>query len=173
MSTKFIKETPGASGVDYPVRFADNAGVCVDTSDGYKVKYNANGTVAVLADSLNGQKTTAAVTNGYAAGAGGAVTQTGSASGTVVLAKPCGQITTFNLTGAAAAEDEFICTNSLVKATDVVTVNVGSYTGTGTPVAYVKSVGSGTFSVGITNLSASALGGAAVLNYAVTAAVNA
>ena len=58
---------------------------------------------------------------GFAAGAGGAVTQTVSRSTGVTLNKICGAITLFSAAGVGTATT-FTVTNSLVAATDVVVV---------------------------------------------------
>lgn len=103
---------------------------------------------------------------GFATGAGGAVTQETSASTTVVLSKPTGQITTVALTTAGAAEEEFTVTNTLVAATDIVVVGT-TYAGQGTPAVTVKGITAGSFKIVITNLSASALNAAVVINFAI------
>ena len=62
--------------------------------------------------------------NGYATGAGGAVTQLTSKTTTVVLSKACGQITMI-ATGDIAADTtvSFTLTNTLIAATDVLVLN--------------------------------------------------
>lgn len=108
---------------------------------------------------------------GYQTGAGGAVTQITSASTGVTLSKPCGQITTVALTTAAAAEEEFTVTNTLVAATDVVVVGT-TYAGAGTPIVAVKGVAAGSFKIVITNVHASnALNAVLVVNFAVIKSV--
>lgn len=64
--------------------------------------------------------------NGYATGAGGAVTQATNRNTTVTLNKPCGQITMFTAAGSTAAWDSFQLTNSCIGATDNVVVNLVS-----------------------------------------------
>jgi hypothetical protein len=115
-----------------------------------------------------GLKSTSATDGvGYAAGAGGAVTQITSSSTGVTLNKVTGQITTVALTTAAAAEEVFTVTNSTVAATDVVVLTT-TYAGAGTPLVYCKKVAAGSFDVAITNLHASsALDALMVLNFAV------
>lgn len=118
-----------------------------------------------------GQHAGSAVGLGYVTGAGGAVTQASSASTGVTLSKPCGQITTVALTTAAAAEEVFTVTNTLVEATDVIAVAT-TYAGAGTPLVGVKKVVSGAFDITITNLHASAaLDAAVVINFALIKAV--
>jgi hypothetical protein len=108
---------------------------------------------------------------GYATGAGGAVTQATNASTGVELNKPCGQITTVALTTAAAAEERFTVTNSLVVATDVIALST-TYNGAGTPMLSVVKVTAGAFDVVITNVhAANALDALMVINFAVIKAV--
>ncbi len=104
---------------------------------------------------------------GYAAGAGGAVTQTANKSNGVTLNKLCGQITMNGAALAAAAEVSFVVTNSLVASTDVVLVCIQSV---GTPGAYFVAVGAvsnGSFAITVGNASAGSLSQAIVLNFVV------
>ena len=104
---------------------------------------------------------------GYHTGAGGAVTQITDASTGVTLSKPCGQITTVALTTAAAAEEAFVVTNTLVDATDVVAVST-TYAGAGTPVVFITNVGAGVFTINISNVhAANALNAVLIINFAV------
>jgi len=111
--------------------------------------------------------TSATAPIGYATGAGGAVTQITTASTGVTLSKPTGQITTVALTTAAAAEEAFEVTNTLVDANDVIVVNT-TYAGGGKPIVFVTNVGAGVFTINISNVHASAaLDAALVVNFAV------
>lgn len=129
-----------------------------------------NGTTVYTEDaSFSGQILQISPTKllGYGAGAGGAVTQITSITTGVTLSKPCGQITTVASTLAAAAEAEFVVTNTLVSASDVIVVST-TYDGGGTPIIYVRKVAAGAFTVGITNVHASAaLDAVVVINFAV------
>ena len=131
-------------------------------------------TVSTLATLLGTIGHTSPTTGiGYATGAGGTVTQGTSAATGVELNKPCGQIVTVALTTAAAAEEEFTVTNSLVDANDVVVLST-TYAGAGTPILSVKGVTAGSFKVVISNVHASnALNAAMTLNFAVTKSVTA
>lgn len=113
----------------------------------------------------------ATAAGGYATGAGGAVTQiTNSATG-VTLSKPCGQITTVALTTAAAAEERFTVTNTLVAATDVIALST-TYNGAGTPMLSVANVAAGSFDIVISNVhAANALNALMVINFAIIKAV--
>lgn len=107
---------------------------------------------------------------GYGTGAGGAVTQITTSATTVVLNKVCGQITTVALTTAGAAEEAFTVTNSTVDANDVVVLST-TYAGAGAPLVYCKAVAAGSFDIGITNLSASALNALMLINFTVIKSV--
>lgn len=109
---------------------------------------------------------------GYGAGAGGAVTQTGSVTTGVTLNTPTGRITTVALTLAAGALAEFTLTNSRLTATDVVKFST-TYTGAGSPFVYARAMANGSCVVCIKNMHASAaLNAAAVINFAVIRAIN-
>lgn len=110
---------------------------------------------------------------GYATGAGGAVTQATSITTGVTLNTVCGTITTFAAGAIAGAEDgPFTVTNSAVAATDVISVSIKSYAGTGTPLVYVSATAAGSFDITITNLhAANALTAAIVINFFVNKSV--
>ncbi len=114
---------------------------------------------------------TCAIPKGHVTGSGGVVTQITSSSTGVTLNKPTGQITTVALTTAAAAEEVFTVSNSLVAATDV-PVLATTYAGAGTPALSVKNVVAGAFDIVITNLHASAaLNAAMTINFSLIKAV--
>jgi hypothetical protein len=103
---------------------------------------------------------------GYTTGVGGAVTQATSKSTGVTLNKACGQITMNAAALAAGAKVSFVVTNSLVAATDILSVNVVSG---GTANAYraaVTAVGAGTFTVTVENITAGSLSEAPVIGFA-------
>lgn len=116
---------------------------------------------------------------GYGSGSGGTVTQSSAGSGLlngVTLNKPSGQITTATLTGGAnliipfGNEVQFTVTNSFVSSADVILPSVQTqFTTVNSQVqAYVISVASGSFVLGLTNVgTADAVAGAAVINFAV------
>lgn len=110
---------------------------------------------------------------GYATGAGVAVTQSTSITTDVDGANGMsGTVTTVSATLAAGAEATFAVNNSSVAANDVVIVNIKSTASAGTPVAFVTAVDTGTFSVTLSNLHASAaLDNTIVLSFAVIKAV--
>ena len=156
------------------------APIYVDSDDNkLKIIPAGSGTTEVtVLDSANPVQTTGAVLStsatagsGYATGAGGAVTQITSAATGVTLSKPTGQITTVALTTAATAEEEFVVTNTLVAATDVIALST-TYAGAGTPMLSVRAVGSGVFTITITNVHATlALNAVMVINFAIIKSV--
>ena len=147
-----------------------------NTSDAAKPVSTATQTALNLKANTAAPALTGAVTTtgsyGYAATAGGTVTQATNKTTGVTLNKICGQITMSGAALAAAAEVNFVVTNNTVSATDVVIVNMQSV---GTANAYLVSVGSvsnGSFSITVSNASAGSLSQAIVLNFAVIKSVN-
>jgi hypothetical protein len=93
-------------------------------------------------------------------------TQITSASTGVEVNAKAGKITTVALTTAAGAEEVFEVTNSEVVATDVIALST-TYAGGGTPILSVKGVGTGVFSIVISNVGAAALDALMVINFRV------
>jgi hypothetical protein len=104
---------------------------------------------------------------GYAAGAGGSVTQLTSKSTAVTLNKPAGQITMNGAALAAGAEVWFVVNNSAVAAGDVPVVAIQSVGTAGSYQVGVGAVAAGQFTVVLTNLSGGSLSQALVLNFVV------
>lgn len=103
---------------------------------------------------------------GYATSSGGTVTQATSKSTAVTLNKPCGQIT---MNGAALAANTtvvFALNNSSIAVGDVVAVNI-SFGAGDNYLAWCFSVGAGTCSIALRNISAGSRSEAVVLNFAV------
>lgn len=109
---------------------------------------------------------------GYGTGAGSTVTQATNASTAVTINAVCGQITTVALTTAGAAEEAFTVNNTTVDANDVVVVST-TYAGAGKPIVFVTNQAAGSFVMNITNVSASSLDAACVINFAVIKSVTA
>lgn len=101
---------------------------------------------------------------GYGTGSGGTVTQATSKATAVTLSKATGQITMNNAALAAGASVEFTVTNSLVTTSDVVGVNVVSYS---SYIAQCKYVSSGSFVVRVTNTSGGSLSEPLILNFSI------
>ena len=103
---------------------------------------------------------------GYAAGAQGTVTQATSKSTGVTLNTSAGQITMNAASLGATTNVTFTLTNSLLSAKDVLILNVTN----GTSAAYncwVSSMGAGSATITLRNISASPLAEAVVINYAI------
>ena len=103
---------------------------------------------------------------GYAAGAGGTVTQATNKATGVTLSKTCGQITMNNAALAAATIVSFVLTNTCIAATDVLALNhvsggtVGSYT-------LNAQCAAGSATINIRNNTAGSLSEAIVIAFAV------
>jgi hypothetical protein len=100
---------------------------------------------------------------GYAAGAGGTVTQGTSRTTGVTLSKRSGAITLFTAAGTSAYTS-FTVTNTLVSATDVIIVNQKS--GTNVYNAFVTAVAAGSFRITFNAVSGTA-SDAPVFNFVV------
>ena len=102
---------------------------------------------------------------GYAAGAGGTVTQATSKSTGVTLNKLSGQITLNAAALTANTGVSFTLTNSQIAATDVLVLNHASG---GTAGAYVLNAqcGAGSAVISVRNVTAGALSEAIVLRFA-------
>ena len=109
------------------------------------------------------------VTNKLFLGSFGQVTQASSISTGVTLNTKRGEITTVDPTLAAAAEAEFVVTNSECHRGDVVVISVASGPADNEHVlAFVTTVAEGSFSIALTNLAASnQADGAMVINFAI------
>jgi len=109
------------------------------------------------------------VSNKLALGSYGSVTQITSITTGVTLNTKRGAITTFDPALAAAAEQEFVVTNSECHAGDVVVVAVASGPSDNEHVmAFVSAVSEGSFSIVISNLAAAnQADGAMVINFAI------
>lgn len=108
---------------------------------------------------------------GYAAGAGGVVTQATSKAAAVTLNKLSGQITMNATALAAGAIVSFVFTNSVLAATDIIVVN---HVATGTFGSYLinaRATGAGAGSISVRNTSAASLSEAIVIGFVVIKAV--
>jgi hypothetical protein len=103
---------------------------------------------------------------GYATVAQGAVTQATSKATAVTLNKSAGQITMNAASLAATTNVTFTLTNNLLSGKDVLILNVTN----GTSAAYncwVSSMGAGSATITLRNISASPLAEAVVINFAI------
>ena len=103
---------------------------------------------------------------GYASGAQGAVTQATSKSTGVTLNKSSGQITMDAASLAATTNVTFTLTNSALSAKDVLILNVTNGT-SGAYNCWVSSMGAGTATITLRNISGGSLSEAVVLNFAI------
>lgn len=131
--------------------------------------FGVNGTERARLDNLGNLIVTSSGGLGYGTGSGGAVTQTGSRTSTVVLNKTNGAITLVSAAGSSTWQT-FTVTNSTVAATDVISVCQKS--GTDLYQVIVTNVAAGSFKV-----SFATTGGTTteqpVFNFAVIKAVTA
>lgn len=110
---------------------------------------------------------------GYAAGAGGVVTQLTSKSTAVTLNKLSGLVTMNNAQLNDATNVSFTVTNSTVGATDSVIVNHASGGTAGAYQVFANAIAAGSFAVTVRNASGGNLTEAIVLRYVVIKAVSA
>ena len=96
---------------------------------------------------------------------GGTVTQASNKSTTVVLNAESGQITMNNATLNAGVEVTFAVTNSKVSSTDVVVACHGSGGTAGSYLVNASEIGSGSFKITVSNVSAGNLSQAIVINF--------
>lgn len=104
---------------------------------------------------------------GYAAGAGGVVTQATNKATGVTLNKVAGAITLNNAALAAGVEVSFTVTNSAAKATDLIVVQHSSGGTAGSYGVFANSPVAGSFGITVSNLSAGSLSEAIVINFAI------
>ena len=103
---------------------------------------------------------------GYTTAAQGTVTQATSKSTAVTLNKSAGQITMDAASLATVTNVTFTLTNSLLSAKDVLILNVTNGT-SGAYNAWVSSMGAGTATITLRNISGSTLSEAVVINFAI------
>ena len=108
---------------------------------------------------------------GYSTGTGGTVTQATNKATGVTLNKRCGQITLNNASLAAATEVSFTLTNSVIAATDVVMICIGSGATAGAYTVQCDAVAAGSCRISVGNMSSGSLSEAIVLNFVVIKSV--
>ena len=121
---------------------------------------------AVTPSTIEGTTVYADVEIGYAAVAQGAVTQLTSKSTGVTLNTSAGQITMNAASLATVTNVTFTLTNSTISAKDVLLLTVTNGT-SGAYNAFVSSMGAGSATITLRNISAGALAEAVVLNFAI------
>jgi len=97
----------------------------------------------------------------------GTVTQLTSSVTPVTVNVQSGTVTTVSQTLAAQSFATFVVNDNKITANSVVVANISNYTGTtGLPVAYVTSIGTGVFSIVVSNYHTTvALNGALTVAY--------
>jgi len=105
---------------------------------------------------------------GYSTAAQGTVTQATSKSTGVTLNKSCGQITMNAANLATLTNVSFTLTNSLISTRDVLITNIsGGAATSGTYNVFVSTMGAGTATIVVRNISSGDLAEAVVINYAI------
>lgn len=165
-STTVQMVTPTANRV---ISFPDATGTAaLVAGSSTQVQVNTSGALAgyssLTFDPSTGLRTT--LRFGYAAGAGGTVTQATNKSTGVTLNNPCGQITMNAASLAAGTAVSFTLTNDRIDATDLLIVNHSSG---GTAGAYMFGCrpGAGSCVITVRNITAGALAEAVVIGFAV------
>jgi len=105
---------------------------------------------------------------GYTAAAQGSVTQATSKSTAVTLNKSAGRITMNNASLNTATNATFTLNNSLISANDIIILTIsGGQTTPGSYNVFANSLGAGTVSITLRNISGGSLSEAVVINYAI------
>ena len=104
---------------------------------------------------------------GYSAAAQGAVTQATSKSTGVTLNKSAGQITMNDASLATATNVTFTLTNNVLTAKDVLILNVSGAATSGAYNCWVSSMGAGSATITLRNISGGSLSEAVVLNFVI------
>ena len=104
---------------------------------------------------------------GYSTAAQGAVTQATSKSTGVTLNKSAGQITMDAAALATVTNVTFTLTNSVLSAKDVLILNVSGAATAGAYNCWVSSMGTGSATITLRNISAGSLSEAVVINFAI------
>ena len=104
---------------------------------------------------------------GYTAAGQGTVTQATSKSTGVTLNKPAGRITMDAASLATATNATFTLTNSFISANDTIILTIsGGQATAGSYNVFANSLGTGTVSITLRNISGGTLSEAIVINFA-------
>ena len=105
---------------------------------------------------------------GYTAAAQGTVTQLTDKSTAVTLNKPAGRITMNNASLTTATNATFTLNNSFISANDTVILTIsGGQATAGSYNVFANSLGTGTVSITLRNISGGTLSEAIVINFAI------
>ena len=173
-STGMVLSTPVLSGPALGTVASGNISNCLSTSMVMVTPVIGAATGTSLGTTSN-QVITGTGKQGYATGAGGAVTQLTSKSTALVAAsidKSCGQITMNNAALAASTTVTFTMPNTTIEAGDIIVMN---HISGGTLGAYTlnASCGAGTADINVRNVTLGSLSEAVVLRFAVIKVVSA
>lgn len=97
----------------------------------------------------------------------GTVTQITSKATTVIINKPCGQITTHAASLAATTSVGFTVTNDYIAAGDTVNLSLASGATASSYVYMADAIAAGSFIIHIRNVTAGALAEALVINFSI------
>lgn len=103
---------------------------------------------------------------GYTAAAQGTVTQATDKSTAVTLNKPAGRITMNAASLNAATNVSFTLNNSFISSNDVLIVTISGGATVGAYNCWVNSLGAGTASITLRNISGGALAEPVIVNFA-------
>lgn len=103
---------------------------------------------------------------GYTTDAQGTVTQATSKSTAVTLNKSAGQITMNGAALASVTNVTFTLNNSFISSNDVLILNVGSGATSGGYNCWVSSLGAGSATITLRNITGGSLSEAVVINFA-------
>ena len=105
---------------------------------------------------------------GYTAAAQGTVTQATDKSTAVTLNKPAGRITMNAAALATATNATFTLNNSFLSANDTIILTIsGGQTTPGSYNVFANSLGTGTVSITLRNISGGSLSEAVIVNFAI------
>jgi hypothetical protein len=119
----------------------------------------------INADTVSATNITSNGTLGYSAARFGTVTQLNNKTTGVTINTPSGQITTANAQMAPNANAVFVVTCSAVSARDAVVANVASGGTLGAYNLFVASIGDGSFTLELKNVTNNAYSEVLKLNY--------
>lgn len=151
-----------------------NGTVIVTGGVGISGGLNMGGSLNVTG-SINGSNNIIAIGTsslvGYGTGAGASATQSTNKSTAVTLNRSCGKITMSSSLLAPNTTVSFTVNNNNVNPTDVILINQSSGGTAGAYNLHVTTVGSGSFVISVTNITAGNLSEAIAINFAVIKAV--
>ena len=105
---------------------------------------------------------------GYSAAAQGSVTQLTDKSTAVTLNTSAGKITMNNASLATATNASFTLNNNKISANDIIILTIaGGLANPGTYNVFANTIGSGTVSITLRNISGGSLSEAVIINFAI------